>query len=352
MAYLTPDAEKIRADLLRDLKNQLPDADTAPDSDYFVRASSVASVAEGLYQHQAWVVRQIFPDTADSDYLALHARTRGLKKKSPTTAKGLAGISGSPGSVLPAGSQIRGERLAITTTADVKLTVGTADVPVAAIQSGVSGNLDTPVMAELVSAPMGINGRVVVKSLAGGTDEESDGELLDRLLDIIRRPPAGGNQYDYRRWAMEVPGVSSAWVYPIRRGAGTVDIAITSAGGLASDEIIRNVQAHIDDVRPVTARNALVLSPQLRRIDFDVIIRAEGVTLEQLRPDVERTIRDAMARIAPGQPLIRSNIETLISLLPGVTDRTIVTPAANVIAQVDGKRLEWLLPGVISVRDK
>ncbi len=352
MAYLTPDAEKIRADLLRDLKNQLPDADIAPDSDYFVRASSVASVAEGLYQHQAWVVRQIFPDTSDSDYLALHARTRGLKKKPPTTAKGLAGISGSPGSVLPAGSQIRGEGLAITTTADVKLTAGTADVPVSSIQSGASGNLDTPVMAELVSAPMGINGRVVVKSLAGGTDEESDGELLDRLLDIIRRPPAGGNRYDYRRWAMEVPGVSSAWVYPIRRGAGTVDIAITSAGGLASDEIIRNVQAHIDDVRPVTARNALVLSPQLRRIDFDVIVKAEGVTLEQLRPDVERTIRDAMARIAPGQPLIRSNIETLISLLPGVTDRTIVTPAANVIAQVDGKRLEWLLPGVISVRDK
>ncbi|ENZ9960254.1 baseplate J/gp47 family protein, partial [Salmonella enterica] len=119
MAYLTPAAEKIRADLLRDLKNQLPDADTGPDSDYYVRASSVASVAEGLYQHQAWVVRQIFPDTADSDYLLLHARTRGLQKKPPTTAKGTADISGSPGSTLPAGSQIRGERLAVMTTADV-----------------------------------------------------------------------------------------------------------------------------------------------------------------------------------------------------------------------------------------
>ncbi|EHE8376125.1 baseplate J/gp47 family protein [Salmonella enterica] len=352
MAYLTPDAEKIRADLLRDLKNQLPDADTGPDSDFYVRASSVASVAEGLYQHQAWVVRQIFPDTADSDYLALHARTRGLKKKPPTTAKGQADISGSPGSVLPAGSQIRGENLAIMTTADVKFTTGTAQSPVTAIQSGASGNLAAPVVAELVSAPMGVNGRVVVKSLAGGTDEESDGELLDRLLDIIRRPPAGGNQYDYRRWAMETPGVTSAWVYPIRRGVGTVDIAITSAGGLASDEVIRNVQAHIDDVRPVTARNALVLSPQLRYVDFDVIVKAEGVTLEQLRPEVEKTIRGAMTRIAPGQPLIRSSIETLISLLPGVTDRTIVTPAANVIAQVDGKHLEWLLPGVINVRAK
>ncbi|HFZ7942849.1 TPA: baseplate J/gp47 family protein [Salmonella enterica subsp. enterica serovar Birkenhead] len=352
MAYLTPDAEKIRADLLRDLKNQLPDADTGPDSDYYVRASSVASVAEGLYQHQAWVVRQIFPDTADSDYLALHARTRGLKKKPPTTAKGLADISGSPGSTLAAGSQIRGENLAVMTTADVKFTGSTAEAPVTAVQSGASGNLVSPVMAELVSAPMGVNGRVVVKSLTGGTDEESDGELLDRLLDIIRRPPAGGNQYDYRRWAMEVPGVTSAWVYPVRRGVGTVDIAITSAGGLASDEIIRNVQAHIDDVRPVTARNALVLSPQLRRVDFDVVVQAQGVTLEQLRPEVEKTIRGAMARIAPGQPLIRSSIETLISLLPGVTDRTIVTPTANVIAQVDGKRLEWLLPGVISVRAK
>ncbi|HAK8203113.1 TPA: baseplate J/gp47 family protein [Salmonella enterica] len=352
MAYLTPDAEQIRADLLRDLKNQLPDADTGPDSDYYVRASSVASVAEGLYQHQAWVVRQIFPDTSDSDYLALHARTRGLKKKPPTTARGLADISGSPGAMLPAGSQIRGENLAVMTTADVTFTGGTAEAPVTAIQSGSSGNLASPVMAELVSAPMGVNGRVVVKALAGGTDEESDGELLDRLLDVIRRPPAGGNQYDYRRWAMEVPGVTSAWVYPVRRGVGTVDIAITSAGGLASDEIIRNVQAHIDDIRPVTARNALVLSPQLRYVDFDVIVKAQGVPLEQLRPDVDKTVRGAMARIAPGQPLIRSSIETLISLLPGVTDRTIVTPAANVIARVDGRHLEWLLPGTVTVRDK
>lgn len=352
MAYLTPDAEQIRADLLRDLKNQLPDADTGPDSDYYVRASSVASVAEGLYQHQAWVVRQIFPDTSDSDYLALHARTRGLKRKPPTTARGLADISGSPGAMLPAGSQIRGENLAVMTTADVTFTGGTAEAPVTAIQSGSSGNLTSPVMAELVSAPMGVNGRVVVKALAGGTDEESDGELLDRLLDIIRRPPAGGNQYDYRRWAMEVPGVTSAWVYPVRRGVGTVDIAITSAGGLASDEIIRNVQAHIDDVRPVTARNALVLSPQLRYVDFDVIVKARGVPLEQLRPEVDKTVRGAMVRIAPGQPLIRSSIETLISLLPGVTDRTIVTPAANVIARVDGRHLEWLLPGTVTVRDK
>ncbi|WP_413462564.1 baseplate J/gp47 family protein [Kingella kingae] len=44
----------------------------------------------------------------------------------------------------------------------------------------------------------------------------------------MRRPPAGGNQYDYKNWALSVDGVSSAYVYPLRRGLGTVDIAITS----------------------------------------------------------------------------------------------------------------------------
>lgn len=77
---------------------------------------------------------------------------------------------------------------------------------------------------------------------------------MARLLDLIRRPPAGGNKYDYRRWALEVDGVTAAYVYPLRRGLGMVDIVITSAAGLPSAEIIAATQAHIDDQRPVTAK--------------------------------------------------------------------------------------------------
>ena len=65
MPHSTPSYADIRDTLLRDIKNQLPDADISIDSDYYVRASSVASCAEGIYQHQNWIVRQIFPDTAD-----------------------------------------------------------------------------------------------------------------------------------------------------------------------------------------------------------------------------------------------------------------------------------------------
>ncbi|MBA5838880.1 phage tail protein, partial [Morganella morganii] len=45
MMFITPGFEQIRSEILRDIKNQLPDADTGSDSDFFIRASSVASVA-------------------------------------------------------------------------------------------------------------------------------------------------------------------------------------------------------------------------------------------------------------------------------------------------------------------
>lgn len=51
MPFTIPSFSAIRDALLRDLKNQLPDADVGPDSDYFIRATSVASAVEGLYQH-------------------------------------------------------------------------------------------------------------------------------------------------------------------------------------------------------------------------------------------------------------------------------------------------------------
>ncbi len=68
MPYVIPKLSKIRDDLLRDIKNLLPQADIGVDSDYYVRASSVASCVEGLYQHQSWIVKQIFPDTADTEF--------------------------------------------------------------------------------------------------------------------------------------------------------------------------------------------------------------------------------------------------------------------------------------------
>ncbi|ENR0217121.1 baseplate J/gp47 family protein, partial [Enterobacter kobei] len=143
MPFITKNAAQIRTDILRDIKNllQLSDDKLGPDSDWYVRASSVASVAEGLYQHQGWIVRQIFPDTADSEFLYLHARLRGLSKKAANNASGPATFTGEPGALAAAGLVFKRDSVSWTTTEEITIGPdGKASVNAMSSLSGTAGN--------------------------------------------------------------------------------------------------------------------------------------------------------------------------------------------------------------------
>ncbi|MFD3249471.1 baseplate J/gp47 family protein [Rahnella aquatilis] len=350
MSFITPTFDEIRQDILRDINNLLPNADTGDDSDYYIRASSVASVAAGIYQHQAWIVRQIFPDTADTDYLEWHSRVRSIYRKSQTSATGPIAVSGEAGSTALAGYVITRGELSYITTADVTIGAdGTGTVQASASTSGSAGNTLAAASGIFSSTPTGFDSSVTIGIMSGGTDNESDTDLLSRLLDVIRRPPAGGNQFDYKRWALSVDGVSAAYVYPLRRGLGTVDIVVTSANGMSSNEIIAATQAYIDSVRPVTAKNTLVLSPTFHVIDIAVKVSLNGIDLPTATLAITVAITDYINRLAPGEAFIRSQAETVISQITGIVDREIVSPSANVFPLVDENVVEWIRLGEISV---
>ena len=75
--------EQIRANYLRDLQNQNPTAHVHAGSDNHVRATAIAAVGEGQYQHQEWILRQAFADTADSAYLENTLPNMGFTEKLP-----------------------------------------------------------------------------------------------------------------------------------------------------------------------------------------------------------------------------------------------------------------------------
>ncbi len=64
---------------------------------------------------------------------------------------------------------------------------------------------------------------------------ETDAQLLDRLLSYIRRPPAGGNKYDYVKWALEITNVAAAYCIPLVQGAGTVDVIVVASTATGSE---------------------------------------------------------------------------------------------------------------------
>ncbi|MFY1933564.1 baseplate J/gp47 family protein [Achromobacter xylosoxidans] len=351
MPFIIPGLAQIRAALLRDLKNYLPDADVTPDSDFYVRATSVASAVEGLYQHQAWTVRQIFPDTADQEYLYMHAAVRGLSLKRAVPARGYLRIRGQAGVLVPQGLLAkRADGVQYRVTANVVMPgAGEVLCQAEAAAPGQAGNAADNTPVTLQAAPVGLEASASLQSMRGGVDQEADSELLARLLELIRRPPAGGNRHDYRRWAMEVEGVTEAFAYPLRRGLGTIDVAIVSGDGLPSQDTIARVQAHIDDVRPVTARGFLVVAPTLRPIDLVIYAALRGASLDTASAAIEYAVATQFAHIAPGMAWIRSQAEALVSNVPGVVDRKIAAPSANVYPVIDASVIEWLRLGAVTV---
>ncbi|HHF4602113.1 baseplate J/gp47 family protein [Haemophilus influenzae] len=351
--FIVPTLEEIRTSILRDYQTYYPNADTSEDSDAYARASSLAACAEGIYAHQKWLIKQFFPDTADTEFLEKHAGLRGLRRRNATYAAGKgATISGNPDAVIAVGLQIKTEdgRFYETTESAVISASGSAVVAVRSLATGAVQNIKTATKGSFMAAPVGVSTDVVLNDVVGATNAESDSSLLERLLNKIRRPAAGGNKYDYKDWALEVDGVEQAYVYPLRRGLGTVDIAITADNGVPSDDTVRRAQEYIDQERPVTAKESKVVKPDVTKVNFNIQVKISGVALNDIKTAINNALRDYFNGLIPGDDLIVSQCEAVINNLIGVVDRRFTAPTANRKADVVNK-IEWFRLGEVTVTE-
>ena len=351
--FIVPTLEEIRASILRDYQTYYPNADTSEDSDAYARASSLAACAEGIYAHQKWLIKQFFPDTADTEFLEKHAGLRGLRRRNATYAAGKgATISGNPDAVIAVGLQIKTEdgRFYETTESAVISSGGTAVVAVRSLATGAVQNIKTATKGSFMAAPVGVSTDVVLNDVVGATNAESDSSLLERLLNKIRRPAAGGNKYDYKDWALEVDGVEQAYVYPLRRGLGTVDIAITADNGVPSDDTVRRAQEYIDQERPVTAKESKVVKPDVTKVNFNIQVKISGVALNDIKTAINNALRDYFNGLIPGDDLIVSQCEAVVNNLIGVVDRRFIAPTANQKADIVNK-IEWFRLGEVTVTE-
>lgn len=352
MPFKTRLQSEIAADLIRDIAGKAPAARTSADSDWRIRANATASAIEGLYQHQAWIVKQIFPQSADDDFLLQHAASRGLTLKPAKAAIGTVVATGAPTTVLQSDLLLKhADGRAYRTTAVAQVAAnGTVNIPVIAYVTGLASELAAGESLTWQSAPLGIDSKAVSGGIDGAAEIESFSSLLDRLLDIIRRPPAGGNKYDYRRWALEVPGVTAAYVYPIRRGPGTVDVVIVAQDGLPDIALLAAVRAHLEDVRPVTAWNCAVIAPTIKSVPLSIAVTPlAGFTLPQLRPAIEAVATAYFAGLQPGDSFIRAQLLASLVGVHGVADVAIASPASNVAPAANAQIVEWLRMGLLSL---
>lgn len=352
MTFAVKDQTQIKSDILRDIQNILAQASVTDDSDYGVRAAGTSAAIEGLYQHQQWISRQLFADTADVEIMeSAHAALRNVTRKPGTYATGSIKFTGIAGSNIAVGTEAKtvGGLAFITTVLGTIDGTGNATVTAQASLVGIASNVVLNTALTLTSPPAGVDSNALSTAFLAGTDIETDQALLDRLLFLLRNPPSSGTKNDYIRWATEVAGCDSAFVYPLRNGVGTTDIIITSAGNAPSVPLLALVQAHIDEMRSVGLNTVNVFGPALLVQNFDIQVKISGITLLQAQGLISAALNSYYASLLPGQTFVRSVAEALVSDIVGITDRLFVAPAANVVPIINSSTVEWCRKGTLSV---
>jgi uncharacterized phage protein gp47/JayE len=358
-ALATTTAEAYRDLLLDGLRSRIPALDTSEGSDAYVRAEALAFALEDLSNKAGWVSRQVFPDEAAASNLDRHAGNRGLTRKQAAKATGTVHFTGTTGTPILAGTIVdRVDGWSFVTTSPAVWVGGDATAPATAEEAGVNGNMDAGTALTLSSPITNVDNDCDADTdFTGGLDLESDAQLLDRLLDHLQQPPAGGTANDWKQWTLEVDGVLEAYSFPLRRGLGTVDVVIFTEGpggarALPDAALITAVGDHLEKVRPVTVKSYQVLAATEVAVNVTVnLVELEaGVVEADVQAAVQAAVEAVFPALAPGETLYHStDLERAVANTSGVLDFDVPTPAANTTATADETKVEVLIAGTVTV---
>lgn len=358
MSYDPQTVDEILEGMLADWRNRRPGDDTSNDTEIFIRLATFAGGIWGLEHGLEYVEDQIFPDTADEANLVRHAAKYEITRKAAQAATdGDIRLTGVNGTIVAAGLVLAHEDgTTYTTTSGGTIASGNLEVTATCDQAGTVGNKGELVELTVQSPPAGVDAAALILSdFTDGTDQESVAALLERVLVRTRAGNAGGTASDYEQWALTVTGCAFAYALPLRRGAGTVDLAVFQADSdgnriPASSTIRIAVKAYVETVRPVTA-DCLVpaVTPVDVDVDVEILLLDDGLEVADVEADVTAAIEAAIYAVDPGGTLYLAQLMRRIAAVEGVIDFTIVSPVVNTPSTVDPTVIQALRPGVITV---
>ncbi len=167
-----------------------------------------------------------------------------------------------------------------------------------------------------------------------------------RVIFDIQQPPAGGNAYDYVRWALAAsPLVVNAWCVPLGQGPGTIDLIIladvvATGSEIPTSDLCALVRASIVNICPGDVKYLRVLAPLV--VTQAVIINRVNAIYPAASAISDVT--SSMAAMVPGATLYVDQLK-MLALGGGAGSAPVTTPAADVPTTA----YQMIRPGVINV---
>lgn len=327
-----------------------------------------ADEASGLYDAITVAIQVMFPQYSHDQFVDYHAQSVGLERRAANAATGYVNVTGVAGTIIPVGflfatPSIDGDpNLEFRVTQTTVIGSAATQVPVACTTAGAVGNVDTGAITLMVEPLQGIESIVNSTPLSGGTNEESDADLIER---IYQRDSTGDQSYvgsdaDYVRWASEISGVGTVIVLPEWEGAGTGTvklIIIDSNGEPANEAILNAVYDHImspsDRLNRLAPMDAVltVSAPEIVPIIIAATVTLDGEkTIQDVRTALASAIREYYPSAAEDGVVRLTRIARILSEIPGVIDYqnlTLNSGAGNVVIDSDQYPASDTFDGVV-----
>lgn len=334
MAFNRPTLDQLIDRVITDIKGGLNLVNIARRSFLGVISKAIAGMAHLLFSYLTWISKQVFPDTAELEYLNRWASIWGITRSEATFAQLNLTITGSEGSIVPQGTIYqREDGFQYTLDAEVTIPVGGSYIgQITASESGSQGDIDVGTIINLLSPIAGIDSEATIESIVIDADDtESDDSLRERLINRLQLPPLGGSANDYIQWARAVTGVTRAWVLPLYLGPGTVGVSFVTDDEdpiIPSAAKVQEVQDYIDYLKPVTAL-VTVFAPVEAPMSLDISIKPNDTEVQQniiteLEDLVRRDATLAGSYKSPGVTndgsILLSKIRQSISIAVGLDD--------------------------------
>lgn len=305
-------------------------------ADLAVRLYAAAAEIQALYIYADWALTQSFPQSAAGKYLDYHGQLRGITRKSGHKAGGILRFKIDSARAeplrVPAGTVCTTAGLVrFVTTEDALIRAGAlyADAAAEAEIVGTAGNVPAERITNMTRAPVGVTGVTNPAAFAGGSGEEDDESLRERILDSFIRLPNGANAAFYELRALSHPGVEAVRVIPRHQGIGTVGVVVSAAGGVPEQALLQEIQDDLDSVREI-AVDVTVMAPEPERVDLAVrILPKPGKSFDSAQAAVQTALTAWFDGGLLGKPVYRTQLGKVILDTGLVETYTITAPTKD-----------------------
>lgn len=274
----------------------------------------------------------MLPPDGHGEALDKHGFLRGLTRQAATKAEGKlrfsVQVAAGEDLPIPRGTVgLTAGQVAFETVEEAVLSAGSlsVDVLAQAVEAGPSGNTAAGLIRTMSVAPAGIAACTNPAAFTGGREEEEDEAFRARILATYRQLPNGTNAAAYAQQTLAVEGVCAVNVLPKKRGLGTVDVVITSAGGVPGTALVEQVQGVLEEQREI-AVDVKVMAPETVTVDLILSVKPK----EGLLPGPVMALRAWFDGSLLGQDVLLAQIGQKIFSVDGVANYQIQGPVNDV----------------------